>query len=154
MTERRTTTEVPYSAAQMFDLVADIEQYPAFLPWCVALRTIKREGDTEKCTLTAEMVVAYKVFRERFRSRVQLDRAAGTVNVDYMDGPFRSLQNYWRFTDLSQGGSLVEFEIAFEFSNFILQAAARSVFDKAFARMSEAFVARANDVYGPAREVS
>lgn len=150
MTERRTTTEVPYSAAQMFDLVADIERYPEFLPWCVALRTIKHEGDAAKGALTAEMVVAYKVFRERFKSRVLLDRAAGAVDVDYMDGPFRSLQNRWRFTDRPEGGSLIHFEIAFEFSNFILQATARNVFDKAFSRMSEAFVTRADDIYDTA----
>ena len=148
MTERRTTTEVPYSATQMFDLVADIERYPEFLPWCVALRTIKSEGDISKGAVTAEMVVAYKVFRERFRSRVLFDRAAGEVDVDYMDGPFKSLQNHWRFTALPDGGSLIDFAISFEFSNFILQATARSVFDKAFSRMSEAFVTRANEVYG------
>ncbi len=147
MTERRTTTEVPFSAAQMFDLVADIERYPEFLPWCAALRIIIREGDAAKVTLTADMVVAYKVFRERFKSRVLLDRAAGKIDVDYMDGPFRSLQNHWQFTALPDGGSVIHFEIAFEFSNFILQATARTVFDKAFARMSEAFVKRANEVY-------
>lgn len=147
MTDRRTTTEVTHSAAQMFNLVADIERYPEFLPWCVALRTIKREGDVEKGALTAEMVVAYKVFRERFKSRVLLNRLAGEIDVDYMDGPFRSLQNRWRFQDLPDGGSLIGFEISFEFSNFILQAAARNVFDKAFARMSEAFVTRADVIY-------
>lgn len=150
MTERRTTTEVPYSAAQMFDLVADIERYPEFLPWCAALRIIKREGDAAKGTLTADMVVAYRVFRERFKSRVLLDRAAGRIDVDYMDGPFRSLQNHWRFTDRPEGGSLIDFEIAFEFGNFILQATARNVFDKAFARMSEAFVMRADVIYSAA----
>ena len=150
MTERRTTTEVPYSAVQMFDLVADIERYPEFLPWCAALRINKRDGDAARGTLTADMVVAYKVFRERFKSRVLLDRAAGRIDVDYMDGPFRSLQNHWQFSDRPEGGSLIDFEIAFEFSNFVLQATAQTVFDKAFSRMSEAFVARAGVIYASA----
>lgn len=131
----------------MFDLVADIEQYPEFLPWCVALRVMQRD-DGEKGAMMADMVVAYKVFRERFRSRVLFDRTTGKIDVDYLDGPFRSLQNHWQFTDLKNGGSTIHFEIAFEFSNFILQATARSVFDKAFARMSDAFVKRADEVYG------
>ena len=131
----------------MFNLVADIERYPEFLPWCVALRITQRDPAPEPASLTAEMVVAYKVFRERFKSRVLLDRPAGKIEVDYMDGPFSSLQNLWRFQDLPQGGSQVDFEISFEFSNFILQATARNVFDKAFARMSEAFVARADEIY-------
>ncbi len=148
MTERRTTTTVPYSAAQMFDLVADVEKYPEFLPWCVALRVVAREAVEGSWLLTADMVVAYKVFRERFRSRVLLDRGEGKIEVDYIDGPFQNLHNRWRFTDLTEGGSRIDFEIAFEFRNVVLQAAARSVFDKAFARMSEAFVRRAEAVYG------
>lgn len=148
MTERRTTTTVPYSAAQMFDLVADVEKYPEFLPWCVALRVVARKAVAGSGVLTADMVVAYKVFRERFRSRVLLDRGEGKIEVDYIDGPFQNLHNRWQFTDLTEGGSRIDFEIAFEFRNVVLQAAARSVFDKAFARMSEAFVRRAEAVYG------
>lgn len=148
MTERKTTTIVPYSAAQMFNLVADIERYPEFLPWCVALRIKERGAVADNNVLTADMVVAYKVFRERFRSRVLLNSDAGKIDVDYLDGPFRSLRNAWQFSDLPEGGSQIDFAIAFEFSNFILQATARNVFDKAFARMSEAFVKRANEIYG------
>ena len=153
MTERKTTTNVPYSAGQMFNLVADIERYPEFLPWCVALRITEPGANPDKNVLTADMVVAYKVFRERFRSRVLLNRDDGRIDVDYLDGPFRSLHNRWQFTDLPEGGSQIDFEIAFEFSNFILQATARNVFDKAFARMSEAFVKRADEVYG-AQQIS
>lgn len=144
MTARRTTTETPYSAAEMFALVADVERYPDFIPWCVALRVIERgEG-----TLLADMVVAYKVFRERFRSRVTLDPASGRITAIYVDGPFRSLRNEWTFRDREDGGSTIGFLIEFEFRNFVLQATAAQVFDKAFARMSEAFVARAAAVYG------
>lgn len=144
MTARRTTTEVPYSAAEMFALVADVERYPDFIPWCVALRVVERgEG-----TLLADMVVAYKVFRERFRSRVTLDRDARRITATYVDGPFRTLRNEWSFRDREGGGSTIDFLIDFEFRNFILQATAQQVFDKAFARMADAFVARAKAVYG------
>lgn len=144
MTARRTTTEVPYSAAEMFALVADVERYPDFIPWCVALRVAERgEG-----TLLADMVVAYKVFRERFRSRVTLDRDARRITATYVDGPFRTLRNDWSFRDREGGGSTIDFLIDFEFRNFILQATAQQVFDKAFARMADAFVARAKAVYG------
>lgn len=144
MTARRTTTEVPYSAAEMFALVADVERYPEFIPWCVALRVVERgEG-----TLLADMVVAYKVFRERFRSRVRLDPAAGRITAEYVDGPFRTLKNDWAFADRPGGGSTIDFLIDFEFRNFILQATAQTVFDKAFAKMADAFVARAKTVYG------
>jgi len=148
VTSRHTKTPVPYSAAQMFDLVADVDQYPAFLPWCVALRVIKKDIDDGQGTLTADMVVAYKVFREKFRSKVTLDRAHYAIDVCYQDGPFKNLENRWRFIDQPDGGSVIDFEIIFEFKNFILQAAAQAVFDKAFSRMSEAFVTRADEIYG------
>ncbi|WP_428409654.1 type II toxin-antitoxin system RatA family toxin [Hyphococcus sp.] len=144
MTARHTQTEVPYTADQMFALVADVEKYPEFLPWCAALRVIERSENA----LTADMVVAYSVFREHFRTRVTMDRVNKSIDVAYVNGPFRNLENRWRFTDKAEGGSVIDFEIEFEFKNFLLQATAQAVFDKAFARMSEAFVKRAEDVYG------
>lgn len=143
MTARTTQTIVPYTAAQMYALVADVEKYPEFLPWCVALRVIERSD----AGLTADMVVAYKVFRERFRSKVVLDPKNNRIEAHYVDGPFRNLENRWRFTDRAEGGSVIDFEIAFEFKNFLLQATAQAVFDKAFSRMSDAFVKRADEVY-------
>lgn len=148
MTQRRTRTIVPYTAEEMLDLVADVERYPAFLPWCAALRVLSRETTPTGETVTAEMVVAYKVFRERFKSRARVDRAARRIDVDYLDGPFRSLRNVWRFEPSPEGGSAVDFEIEFEFRSRLLQATAQAVFDKAFLKMSEAFVDRAHDVYG------
>jgi coenzyme Q-binding protein COQ10 len=130
----------------MFALVADLERYPEFLPWCTGLRII--EEDKNAGTLTADMIVAYKVFRERFRSRVKLDPQRKRIDAAYVDGPFRNLENRWCFTDKPEGGSTIDFEIAFEFRNFLLQATAQAVFDKAFSRMSEAFVKRADEVYG------
>lgn len=143
MTSRHTKTEVPYTADQMFALVADVETYPEFLPWCVGLRIVER-GPAK---VTADMIVAYKVFRERFRTQVTLDRADKHIDVAYVDGPFRTLENRWRFTDKPEGGSVIDFDIEFEFKNFLLQATAQAVFDKAFARMSEAFVKRAGEIY-------
>lgn len=150
MTERRTSTGVPYTAQQMFDLVADVEKYPEFLPWCVALRVLRRDIDERGGLLLAEMVVAYAVFRERFRSEVNLDVPGKRIDVYYLDGPFERLQNEWRFEDRPEGGSTIHFFIAFEFHNLLLQTAARAMFDRAFARMSEAFIRRAEDVYGGA----
>ena len=148
MTSRRTATRVPYAAAQMFALVADIERYPQFLPWCAALRVVGRRTDGDVEFLTAEMIVAYKVFREKFRSLVRVDSARSRIDVDYVDGPFRSLRNEWVFGDFPDGGSTVDFLIEFEFRNRMLQATAHAVFEKAFVKMSDAFVARAALVYG------
>ncbi len=148
--ERRTTTETPYSAAQMFELVADVEKYPEFLPWCVALRILNRNLEEDGGALVAEMIVAYKVFREKFKSEVLLDRTGKRIDVYYLDGPFERLHNNWRFVDKPEGGSIVEFHIEFEFRSFILQTTAKAVFEKAFLKMSDAFIRRAEDVYGPA----
>ncbi|MCB2113691.1 MAG: type II toxin-antitoxin system RatA family toxin [Parvularculaceae bacterium] len=148
MTARKQSTRVPYSAAEMFALVADIERYPEFLPWCVALRVAERRREDCLEHIVADMAVAYKVFRERFRSLVRLDHASRTIDVEYLDGPFRTLANAWRFLDEPGGGSIVEFSIEFEFRNRLLQATAHSVFEKAFVKMSDAFVERAYKVYG------
>ncbi len=148
MTSRRTRTEVPYSASQMYDLVADVERYPEFLPWCAGLRVVKKDITNGHGALTADMLVAYKVFREKFRSHVNLNKSDYRIEVEYADGPFRHLQNLWRFEDQAQSGSIIDFEIHFEFKNVFLQTAAKVVFEKAFLRMSDAFIARAADVYG------
>lgn len=154
MTAARTQTSVPYTANEMFALVADVERYPEFIPWCLALRVVARDTGPEFAWLTADMVVAYKVFRERFRSHVTLDREHLAIDVQYVDGPFRTLRNQWRFSDYAEGGSSIDFSIDFEFRNVILQATAASVFEKAFSRMSEAFVSRASLVYGPRTSLS
>jgi len=132
----------------MFSLVADVERYPEFLPWCVALRIVDRRIEDDVEFLTCDMVVAYKVFREKFRSLVRLNSKARAIDVDYVNGPFRSLRNDWGFSDLPNGGSKVDFSIAFEFRSLVLQATAQAVFEKAFLKMSEAFVERARTVYG------
>lgn len=134
----------------MFNLVADVEKYPEFLPWCLALRILDRKEQGQSETLLAEMVVAYKVFREKFKSEVTLDRDAKIIHARYIDGPFAQLHTRWQFGDTADGGSIVHFFIEFEFRNLLLQTTARAVFERAFAKMSEAFIARADKLYANA----
>lgn len=150
MTSRRTTTDVPFSAQQMYDLVADVELYPQFLPWCVALRVVDRDIENGAGTLGADMVVAYKVFRERFRSKVTLDPAGHAIDAHYVEGPFSALRTRWRFADYAEGGSNIDFFIEFRFRSVLLHTTAMTVFEKAFARMTDAFVERAFEIYGEA----
>ena len=131
----------------MFDLVADVERYPEFLPWCVALRVVGRDGDENTGVLLADMIVAYKVFREQFRSEVRLNRPENKIDAHYIDGPFRNLETHWQFTDLPTGGSRIDFEISFMFRNVVMHTTALMVFEKAFSRMSEAFVDRAKALH-------
>ncbi|MEZ5925086.1 MAG: type II toxin-antitoxin system RatA family toxin [Hyphomicrobiaceae bacterium] len=143
----KTRRTVRHSADQMFELVADVERYPAFVPLCQNLKVRDRRTIGGKETLTADMTVAYKMFAETFKSRVTLDRAAQTILVEYLDGPFKSLENRWRFMDLAEGGSEVDFYIAYAFKSFALDLLVGSVFDKVYQRMVEAFEIRADAIY-------
>ncbi len=147
MTSRRSLTEVPFAARQMFDLVADVETYPDFIPWCVALRVVQRDIDDGAGTLHADMVVAYKVFRERFRSKVTIDPESHAIDAHYTEGPFDALHTRWRFADLPAGGCEIDFFIEFQFKSLLLQSTARMVFERAFLRMTDAFVGRAHALY-------
>jgi coenzyme Q-binding protein COQ10 len=144
----RTTRRVPHSAAEMFDLVADVEKYPLFLPLCEALRIRKREEGDAPPVLVADMTIAYKIFRETFTSRVTLDREANKILVEYLDGPFSHLENRWTFRDRDGGGSDVEFFIDWELKSRTLAMLVGSVFDRVFRRYAEAFEQRADRVYG------
>lgn len=132
---------VPYPADLMYRVVAEVEQYPQFLPWVLGLRVKSRKADE----LIAEMLVGYKGFRERYTSRVSLDPVARTIDVTQTEGPFRRLENHWRFVPAGEGCE-VHFAIDFEFRNRILGAVAGAAFEKALLRMSEAFEARAKDL--------
>ncbi|THD44586.1 MAG: type II toxin-antitoxin system RatA family toxin [Bradyrhizobium sp.] len=148
----RNERRVRHSAAQMFDLVADVERYPEFVPLCLALAVRRREqgGDGVE-TLIADMEVGYKAIRERFTSRVALDRKRLKIRVEYVDGPFSRLENLWNFRDAAdRSGSAVEFYIAYEFRSRALALLMGSTFDIAFRKFSAAFVARADAVYGRA----
>jgi coenzyme Q-binding protein COQ10 len=126
----------------MFQVVADIEKYPEFLPWVVALRILKRERMRERDVLFAEMAVGFGALRERYTSRVVLDPADYRVDVTQTEGPFKQLENHWKFTP-AETGSKLEFSIAFEFKSRLLNAVAGAAFEKVLLRMADAFEARA-----------
>jgi coenzyme Q-binding protein COQ10 len=134
---------VPYTQDQLFDLVADVDKYPRFLPWCVAARVRHRTGNQLLCDLT----IGFGPFRESFTSRVTLDPPR-RVNVKYESGPFRYLNNQWDFAP-HPAGTEVAFFVDFEFRSRILRAAIGVVFNEATRRMVNAFRKRAQDVYGP-----
>ncbi len=134
-----------YEPAQLFDLVADIGRYPEFLPWCVAARVRKREGDV----IHADLVIGFRMVRERFTSRVVLQRP-GRIDVTYAEGPFRHLENHWIFEPAEGGGTLVDFYVDFEFRSRVLQALIGPLFHEAVRRMVAAFEDRAAMLLGPA----
>ncbi|MBT6119119.1 MAG: type II toxin-antitoxin system RatA family toxin [Rhodospirillaceae bacterium] len=138
--ERR---NLPYTPAQLFDLVVDIDRYPEFLPWCVAARIRERKDDV----IRADLVIGYKMIRERFTSRVVLDRP-GRIDVTYAEGPFKYLNNHWIFEPGPDGGTAVDFYVDFEFRSRMLQAVIGAFFHEAVRRMVAAFEARAKVLYG------
>jgi coenzyme Q-binding protein COQ10 len=149
MPQFRNLRRVRHSAGNMFDLVADVERYPEFVPLCSALRIRKRtpgEGGTE--TLVADMTVAYKLIRETFVSRITLDRANLKIRVEYLDGPFSHLDNRWSFKPTSEQSCEVDFFIAYEFKSRVLGMLMGAMFEAAFRRFAEAFERRADRVYG------
>ena len=134
---------VPYQPEQMFELVADVGKYPQFLPWCVGSKVKLRTADEE----VADLTIGFGPFRESFTSRVILQRPY-LVRVRYENGPFRYLNNQWKFTP-DPKGCRVDFFVDFEFRSRLLQAAIGAVFNQAVGRMVAAFLKRARDVYGP-----
>lgn len=139
----RETRQLPYTPAQMYDLVADVGRYPEFLPWVIATR-VRSDSDTE---MVADMVVGFKNLRERFTSRVEKQRP-DFLRVHYVDGPLRDLDNMWRFAPCGQQSCTVDFSVEFAFKNRVFEAIAGQYFDRAFRRMVEAFEARAAQLYG------
>ncbi len=133
---------LPYTPEQMFDLVADIERYPEFLPWCTGARIRTREGNV----IRADLVIGYKMFRERFSSKVLLDRPL-RVDVAYSDGPFKYLANHWLF-EPAEGGCVVDFYVDFEFRSRLMRKMIGVLFNEAVRRMVAAFETRARALYG------
>jgi coenzyme Q-binding protein COQ10 len=132
----------------MFDLVADVEQYPKFLPLCEALTVRRRETRADGTELVvATMRVGYKAISESFTSRITLDRAKRLILVTYVDGPFRHLDNRWTFSPQGEGGCDVGFFITYEFASRTLGLLMGAMFDRAFRKFAEAFEARADQVY-------
>lgn len=143
------TKTLPYSAQQMYDLVADVGKYPEFLPWTAAAR-IKRDEDMgDHRVMDADLVISFKVFRERFTSRVVLWPDARKIDTEYLDGPFKKMVSAWEFRDV-EGGCEVDFHVDFEFKNRILQGIIGVVFNEAMQRVVRAFEARAKALYGTA----
>ncbi|WP_342362570.1 type II toxin-antitoxin system RatA family toxin [Terrarubrum flagellatum] len=144
----RTRHPVTHSPTQMFDLVADVEKYPEFLPFCTGLVLKRRARDSEgRDVLICDMQVGYKSINERFTSRVTLDRPKLIIDVEYIDGPFRFLENRWRF-EPDPKGSAIDFYISYEFRSRVLATLAGAVFDRIFRMFTGAFDARADQVYG------
>ena len=141
---------LPYTPEQLFELVADVENYPEFLPWCIAVRVRRRETTADgEDFLVADMAIGFKVFRERFTSRVKCTRP-DRIDVAYADGPFRYLNNHWVFKPAANGACEVDFFVDFEFRSAILQKAIGLVFNEAVQKMVDAFEHRAKALYSDA----
>lgn len=139
---------LPYTAAQMYALAADVVAYPEFLPWIAAARIRSRKDMGAYVLLEADLVISFKVFRERFGSTVKLSEASKTIETAYLDGPFKYLQSNWGFVDHPDGGCEVSFFVDFEFKNAILQRLIGVVFNEAMRRTMKAFEDRAEVLYG------
>lgn len=138
----REVRQLPYSAEQMFDLVADVARYPEFLPWVVGAR-VRSDSDHE---MIADLLVGFNALREKFTSRVLKVRPL-EIKVHYLDGPMRDLDNVWHFRSI-EGGCEVDFTVQFTFRNAMFEKLAGQYFDRAFRKMVGAFEARANALYG------
>lgn len=141
---------LPYRSDQIFDLVADIASYPQFLPWCTGARIRSRQGHV----VLADLIVGFKMVRERFTSRVTLsppDQPGGVaaIHVEYIDGPLKSLSNEWHFSPGGDGGScVVDFLVRFEFRSRVMKTLASLFFSEVVSRMVSAFEHRAREIYG------
>ncbi|MFV1442353.1 MULTISPECIES: type II toxin-antitoxin system RatA family toxin [unclassified Phaeobacter] len=142
------TRPMPYTAQQMYDLVADVGDYPKFLPWCAAARIRSRVPQGAAEVMEADLVISFKVFRERFGSRVTLYAEDKKIDTEYLDGPFRYMKSNWAFADRADGGCDVSFFVDFEFKNAVLQGIIGVVFNEAMQRIVRAFERRAAELYG------
>jgi coenzyme Q-binding protein COQ10 len=147
VTSHSETRVLPYTAAEMFDLVADVARYPEFLPWTSAarIRSVEDRGDHRE--LLADLVISFKLFRESFGSRVRLWPEENRIETDYIEGPFKHMRSEWRFRDVP-GGVEVSFWTDFEFRNRLLQKAAGVFFTEAMRQVVRAFERRALALYG------
>ena len=144
MTTHAETRFVPFSPEQIYDLVGDVRHYPSFLPWCIAARVRTQSADT----LTADLIIGFRMFRESFTSYVALDKDALEIEVEYAEGPFKYLKNRWKFIE-AEGGCIIDFYVDFEFNSRLLQSVIESLFTEAVKRMVAAFEARAYALYAP-----
>lgn len=147
MPRHHESRSLPYTATQMYDLVADVPRYPEFLPWNSAARIRSRAPIDGGEVVEADLVISFKVFREKFGSRVTLLPAQRLIHTEYLDGPFKRLKSTWAFQE-QPGGCQVTFDVDFEFRNAILAGVIGLVFNEAMARIVRAFEARAKVLYG------
>ncbi len=140
------TRRLPYSAQQMYDLVADVARYPEFLPWTAAARIRSVEDQGESRVMLADLVISFKVFRERFGSRVVLWPQQRWIDTEYLDGPFEHMISNWKFTE-TEDGCEVYFHVDFAFRNRLLQSTATLFFNDAMQRVVRAFERRARELY-------
>ena len=138
---------MPYTAQQMYDLVADVASYPEFLPWCAAARIRSQTPQGDAKVMLADLVISFKVFREKFGSRVTLFEGQRKIDTEYLDGPFKFLKSTWSFEE-ADGGCQVDFYVDFEFKSRILQGVIGVVFNGAMLRIVRAFETRAEELYG------
>ncbi|MBX9457807.1 MAG: type II toxin-antitoxin system RatA family toxin [Rhizobium sp.] len=151
MPQFQTRRPANHSADAMYALVADVEKYPEFLPLCEALTVRSRKEREGRVLLVADMSVGYKAIRETFTTQVFLKPDEKVIEVKYIDGPFKYLNNVWRFEDTGPDRSDVDFFIDYEFKSRILGALMGSMFDRAFRMFTEAFEKRADQIYGAGR---
>jgi len=148
MPQFSTKRRVRHAAADMFDLVADVEKYPQFVPLCTAMRVRSRTPKDNTTVVVAAMTVAYKVISQTFTSRVTLDKPKLVILVEYLDGPFSRMQNRWTFRPIGENTCEVEFFIDYEFKSRTLAMLMGAMFDTAFRKFSAAFEKRADEIYG------
>ena len=139
---------LPYSPEQLFQLVAEVEKYPQFLPWCIGSRITKREAEEGGASvLYADLVIGYKMAREKFGSKVTLS-APDHIHVEYLSGPMKHLSNHWRFIREPDGSCTIDFYVDFEFKSALFQSLIEVFFNKAVTKMVGAFEDRAEELYG------
>ena len=149
MPQFSTKRRVRHAASDMFDLVADVDEYPKFVPFCRAMRVRKRGEDARgRPTIVCEMTIAYKLIQETFTTLVTLDRTEREIIVDYLRGPFRKLENRWRFRPLAERMCEVEFYLSYEFQSRTLGMLMGAMFEAVFRRFADAFERRADEIYG------
>lgn len=139
--------EVSHSPKNLFDLVSDIEKYPEFLPWCIGVRVRERGTAGENKIIVADVLISYKMFREKFRSRVEINPTTLSIDVEYLNGPFKYLDNHWRF-EPNDEGTRVNFAVDFEFKSRMLERMVSGLFDRAVHKIVTAFFDRADLLYG------
>lgn len=140
---------LPFTPAQIFELVGDVARYPEFLPWCTGARIREKQVTPTGEVLVADLMIGFKMVREKFTSRVTLDRPKMRIDVEYINGPFKHLNNHWTFSPTAEGKCQIDFHLEFEFSSIVLQKLIGVLFHEAVRRMVAAFETRAHQLYQP-----